>query len=98
MNYSHEGRKAGFTTNADEKLREENATNENKKGIANHVKAGEHFALASRHHYEAAKFHEEGHHMEANQSALQAIGHANMALKFQFQDTIHHLPDTGIIK
>ncbi|MCC6372376.1 MAG: hypothetical protein IT236_15335 [Bacteroidia bacterium] len=97
MNYSNEGRNAGFTTNADEKLREENQTAENKKGIENHIKAGEHFGLASRHHYEAAKFHEEGHHEKANQAALYAIGHANLAVKFQIQDTEHHILETGSV-
>lgn len=91
MNYSNEGRTAGFSTAAEDKLHEENQTAENKKGIENHIRAGEHFALASRHHYEAAKFHEEGHHEKANQAALYAIGHANLANQFQLQDTEHHI-------
>lgn len=95
MSYSNEGRTAGFNTAAGNKLREENETEENKKGIENHIKAGKHFALASKYHYEAAKYHEEGYHEKANQAALYAIGHANLACEYQLQDTQHHILDIG---
>lgn len=95
MNYSKESRPAGFVTPEQEKLRDESDLNENDKGIENHIKAGEHFALASRHHYEAAKLHQEGHHEKANQSALYAMGHASLASEFQKQDTQHHILETG---
>lgn len=97
MNYSDKRQKAGFTTNADEKLRKENETAENKKGIENHIKAGEHFAIASRLQYDAAKLHGEGNHEQANQAVLFAIGHANLAARFQVQDIEHHITESNTI-
>ena len=97
MNYSTEGRTAGFSNAAEEKLREDNQTAENKKGIENHIKAGEHFALASRHHYEAAKYHEEGHHEKANQAALYASGHASLGKHYQINDIQHHILESSSI-
>lgn len=62
----------------------------NKRGVANHIKAAEHFSLASKFHLEAARYHEEGSHEKANQSALFAYGHSLIADECQAHDVKHH--------
>jgi hypothetical protein len=83
-------RTPGFSNTEKDKLRKDNDTAENSKGILNHLKAAEHFSMASKCHYEAARYHEEGNHESANQSALQAMGHAFIANQHQIQDAKHH--------
>ncbi len=80
----------GFSNAAKDTLREANHTAENQKGIENHKRAAEHFALASKLHFEAAVNHEEGNHAKANECALKASGHASIASDFQLQDAKHH--------
>lgn len=90
MKSSDTSRTAGFRNAEKNKLRAESVSVENVKGIENHIKAAEHFALASKCHYDAARYHEEGNYEKANQSALIALGHASLAGEYQMQDAKHH--------
>lgn len=90
MTYSKESRTAGFSNAEKDEQREKSNTQENGKGIDNHIKAAEHFALASRYHYDAARYHGEGEHTKANECALFAIGHSSKGMNYQVQDAKHH--------
>ncbi len=90
MTHSKENRSAGFSNAEKDRLREKSDTRENAIGIENHIKAAEHFAFATKYHYEAARYHGEGDHVKANECALLAIGHSSKAMSYQIQDAKHH--------
>jgi hypothetical protein len=90
MTHSKANNVAGFRNAEKDQLRKDSHSVENTKGIENHIKAAEHFSLASNYHYEAARYHEEGNHEKANQSTLLAIGHSSMANEYQIQDAHQH--------
>ena len=90
MEHTTGNRTAGFSNAEKDRLRKESNSDENTKDIGNHVKAAEHFSCASKHHYDAARYHEEGHHEKASHSTLLAIGHASLANEHQLQDAQHH--------
>lgn len=90
MTYSKGNSAAGFRNSEKDRRREESVTQENTKGIENHIKAAEYFTLATQYHYEAAKYHGEGFHEKANECALLAIGCSSRAMNYQMQDAKHH--------
>jgi hypothetical protein len=90
MPYTRGSKTAGFGSAAKDKLRKERGADESIESIENHIKAAEHFTLASKHHYEAVRYHEEGNHEKASASAYLAYGHAAMGQKYQQMDAVHH--------
>ncbi|MDI1354163.1 MAG: hypothetical protein PSX36_04565 [bacterium] len=90
MNYGQGITTAGFKNAEEDRLRTEGESEENSKSIDNHIKAAEHFAAASKLHYEAAKYHQEGANEKANQSALFANGHALLGTHYQMADAQNH--------
>lgn len=96
MPYTRGSKTAGFGSAAKDKLKKEKGFRESKESIENHIKAAEHFALASKHHYEAVRYHEEGNHDKAYASAYVAYGHSAMGHKYQQMDAADHaLIDSG---
>jgi hypothetical protein len=94
MTHSKENSPAGFRNAEENKMREKSETTENLRSIENHIKAAEHFALATKYHYEAARYHGEGDHERANQSAWFAFGHSCRATNYQSLDARQHTSET----
>jgi hypothetical protein len=96
MPYKRGSKTAGFGSEAKDKLQKEKGSRESRESIENHIQAAEHFSMASKHHYEAVRYHEEGNHEKASASAYLAYGHAAMGQKYQQMDAGHHaLIDSG---
>jgi hypothetical protein len=90
MNQASENRTPGFTNSEQNHQRSENETAQNKLGIENHIRAAEHFAAASKFHYEAARYHDEGDHTKASEAAVCAMGHVSLGIECQQIDTQQH--------
>ena len=90
MTQSKSERTAGYRSAEQNRRREEGKSSENTKGVENHQRAAECFALASKNHYEAARYHEEGDDLNASKSTILAMGYALMGNEYQSQDVKHH--------
>ena len=87
MIHSNAQRTAGYSNAAKDQTRTDNETDSNLEGIENHKRAAEHFSRAAELHYQAARYHGEGNHPQANECALKAAGHSIIAERFQKFDT-----------
>ncbi len=68
----------------------EGTTNDNKKGIENHLKVAKHLEEAAKLHRDAAKHHENGNHEKAALCSVKANGEQCLANDAHKEDLKHH--------